>query len=415
MNQKLSSRIIFYAAIAAFSGFLFGFDTVVISGADKILQKLWHSSDLFHGLMVMSMALWGTVIGAIFGHLPTNYMGRKKSLFFIGVLFAFSAAGTAIAQDPWTFSIARFLGGLGIGISTIAAPSYISEIAPASHRGRLVGLYQFNIVFGIVMAFFSNYVLKDCGQNAWRFMLGVQIIPSLLFALGCLIIPESGRWKSIQTPGTKTISKSIFHPTYRKVLWMTFFVALFNQFSGINAFLYYAPRIFDLAGLNENASYLSSVGVGLMNLLFTIIGVSLIDKLGRKTLMYIGGIGYIISLGLVFVSFQFQWNSSIIPYFFFLFIGSHAIGQGAVIWVFISELFPDHLRASGQGFGSTIHWIFAASIPALIPFLFERIGPATVFGIFGLAMCVQFVWIHWWMPETKGKSLEDITNELHSN
>lgn len=410
--EQLTTHKALFASIAAFSGFLFGFDTVVISGADKTLQELWHTTDLFHGWIVMSMALWGTVLGAVFGYLPTNFIGRKKSLLAIGVLFALSSCGTALADGPWIFSISRFLGGIGIGVSTIAAPSYISEIAPTKYRGRLVGLYQFNIVFGIVIAFLSNFYLKDWGVNAWRYMLGVQIIPSILFAFGCFFIPESPRWISVQDTSDTEKNDSIFHLTYRKVLWLTFFVALFNQFSGINAFLYYAPRIFDLAGLDENASYLSSVGVGLVNFIFTLLGVSLIDKLGRKTLMYIGGTGYIVSLGLVFLSFQFHWHGSIVPYFFFLFIASHAIGQGTVIWVFISELFPDNLRAAGQGFGSTVHWLFAAVIPALIPFLFDKIGAANVFGIFCFFMVIQFIWIRKWMPETKGKSLEEISEEL---
>jgi len=407
--EQLTTRTALFAGIAAFSGFLFGFDTVVISGADKTLQELWHTSDLFHGGIVMSMALWGTVLGAVFGHLPTNYFGRKKSLLTIGVLFAISAFGTALAQDPWIFSIARFLGGLGIGVSTIAAPSYISEISPARFRGRLVGLYQFNIVFGIVIAFLSNFILKDWGPNAWRYMLGVQIIPSIIFAIACLFIPESERWETAHQTIT---SDRIFDAAYRKVLWLSFFVAFFNQLSGINAFLYYAPRIFDLAGLNEKAAYLSSIGVGLVNLCFTILGVSLIDKVGRKTLMYIGGVGYVLSLGLVTASFHWHWNEDFVPYFFFLFIASHAIGQGTVIWVFISELFPDHLRAAGQGFGSTVHWILAASIPAFIPFLFDQIGASLVFAFFCLAMCLQLIWIRWFMPETKGKSMEEITSEL---
>lgn len=407
--EQLTKRTALYAGIASFSGFLFGFDTVVISGADKILQDLWQTSDLFHGGIVMSMALWGTVLGAVFGHIPTNILGRKKSLISIGILFTLSAAGTALAQGPWFFAIARFLGGIGIGVSTIAAPSYISEISPARFRGRLVGLYQFNIVFGIVIAFLSNFLLKDVGPNAWRYMLGVQIVPSVIFALAGLILPESVRW---ETAKHSISNERIYDTSYRKVLWLSFFVAFFNQLSGINAFLYYAPRIFDLAGLNEKAAHLSSVGVGLVNLCFTFLGVALVDKVGRKKLMYIGGVGYICSLGLVTASFHWQWNEELVPYFFFLFIAAHAIGQGTVIWVFISELFPDHLRAAGQGFGSTIHWILAALIPALIPYLFEQIGADIVFAIFCLAMCAQLIWIYWFMPETRGKSIEEITAEL---
>ena len=306
MNKKIFK----WSIIASFAGFLFGFDTVVISGADKTLQELWHSSDFFHGSVVMAMALWGTVIGAIFGGIPTNQLGRKKTLLIIGILFSISAAGTALANNPFVFAFFRFIGGLGIGVSTIAAPAYISEISPAKDRGTLVGLYQFNIVLGILCAFLSNYLLSDVGVNAWRWMLGVQVFPSVLYSVMAFTIPESPRWlftkdkadeariifdkigskedvQSIMDELQKNSSNSashenIFIKKYRFQLILVFLIAAFNQLSGINAFLYYAPRIFEEAGLGAKTALLSSIGIGFINLLFTLIGVYLIDRLGRK-------------------------------------------------------------------------------------------------------------------------------------
>lgn len=435
------NKLFYWSIVVALAGFLFGFDTVVISGADKQLQALWQTSDLFHGLVVMSMALWGTVIGALFGSIPTNVLGRKKTLVWIGVLFFLSSIGTALSVGPYMFAFFRFLGGLGIGASTIAAPTYVSEIAPAKKRGRLVALYQFNIVFGILMAFTSNYFLSDFGAESWRWMLGIQVIPSFIYTLLVFGVPESPRWlleyknerqkaieilrqvdpeanpveeiAAIETEKSHEVMKeSIFLKKFRTPLLLAFFIAFFNQLSGINAFLYYAPRIFELAGLEKSASFLSSIGIGLINLIFTLIGISLIDKYGRKTLMYIGSVGYIISLGLVSLAFLMKWNGMLVPIFFFLFIAAHAIGQGAVIWVFISEIFPNKLRAAGQSFGSSVHWILAALIPSFIPFLFKTIGTATVFSIFCLMMVLQLVWVIFRMPETKGKTLEKMSEEL---
>lgn len=438
MNQK---KILYWSIIVALAGFLFGFDTVVISGADKQLQQLWGSSDLFHGLVVMSSALWGTVIGAVFGAFPTNILGRKYTLLLIGILFFVSSVGTAFANDPFLFSIFRFLGGIGIGASTIAAPTYVSEIAPAKDRGKLVALYQFNIVFGILIAFTSNYYLQDIGANSWRWMLGIQAFPSLIYTLLIFWIPESPRWileykkdlnkarailKQIYTDEAVATAitameketqqedknESIFMKKYRKPLLLAFFIAFFNQLSGINAFLYYAPRIFELAGLEKSASFLSSIGIGIINLIFTMIGIALIDRFGRKTLMYLGSVGYIISLGLVTTAFYYEWKGMAVPLFFFLFIASHAVGQGAVIWVFISELFPNKLRAAGSSFGTSVHWVLAALIPSFIPFLFKVIGTTTVFAIFCLMMVLQLLWVFTKMPETKGRTLEELSESL---
>ena len=433
------SKIMMWAITAALAGFLFGFDVVVISGADKKLQLLWNSSDAFHGAVVMGMALWGTVIGAIFGGIPTNRWGRKKTLLTIGVLYALSAIGSALSNDPYVFAFFRFMGGLGVGASTIAAPAYISEIAPAKDRGRLVSLYQFNIVLGILVAFFSNYLLSGIGDNDWRWMLGVQAIPAIIYTLFVITIPESPRWLISQSrvEEAKKVMKiispdqdsellatqmeedyadapkeNIFMKKYRFPLTLAFLVAFFNQMSGINAFLYYAPRIFGEAGLGEKTALLSSIGIGIVNMVFTLVGVNLIDKVGRKKLMFIGSIGYIISLGLVSMAFYFHWTGLAIPIFLFLFIASHAIGQGTIIWVFISEIFPNHLRASGQSFGSSTHWVLAAIIPSLIPTLFSTIGPVTVFLVFTIAMVFQLLFVIFMMPETKGTTLEKLSKSL---
>jgi len=422
----------------ALAGLLFGFDTIVISGADQTLQNLWGSTDQFHGFVVMGMALWGTVIGAIFGGIPTNKFGRKNTLIGIGILFFVSALGSAFANDPYMFAFFRFIGGLGVGASTIAAPAYISEIAPTEKRGRLVAMYQLSIVLGILLAFLSNYLLRNLGPNAWRWMMGVEAIPAVIYGIVVLFVPRSPRWLVLKgrlkearqalskvnpevhfdsfvdqiTTNDSSNSDTIFLKKFRKPLSLVFFIALFNQLSGINALLYYGPRIFEAAGLGESSAYLSSVGIGITNVFFTILGMILIDRLGRKRLMYIGSVGYIISLGLVALSFHLGWGGLAVPVFLFIFIAAHAIGQGTVIWVFIAELFPTHLRASGQAFGSSVHWVLAAIIPSFIPLLFTKVGAGNVFTFFAIMMVVQLIWVHIKMPETKGVSLEDVGKTL---
>ena len=435
------NKILLWSIVVALAGFLFGFDTVVISGADKKLQALWGSSDMFHGTVVMAMALWGTVIGAMFGGIPTDKLGRKKTLIWIGIFYTVSALGSAMVNDPYTFAFFRFLGGLGVGASTIAAPAYVSEIAPPKDRGRLVALYQFNIVLGILIAFFSNYLLSNVGENAWRWMIGVEAIPAVIYTLLVFTVPKSPRWlllKGRDNEAVRTLKilypdknvdeviseikasqsthvdskETIFMKKYRFPLTLAFLIAFFNQFSGINAFLYYAPRIFQEAGLGESTALLSSIGIGVTNLVFTLVGVALIDRLGRKPLMFIGSIGYIISLSLVAMAFFLNWEGMSVPIFLFIFIASHAIGQGAVIWVFISEIFPDHLRATGQSFGTSTHWILAAIIPSLVPFLFAEIGAGVVFAIFAFMMVLQLIFVIFMMPETKGVSLEELEKKL---
>tara|TARA_R110000868_G_scaffold34248_19_gene123733 strand:+ start:699 stop:2027 length:1329 start_codon:yes stop_codon:yes gene_type:complete len=436
MNRK----ILIWSITAALAGFLFGFDTVVISGADKKLQLLWQSSDAFHGSVVMAMALWGTVFGALFGGIPTNKIGRKNTLIWIGLFYFVSAVGSSLANDPHTFAFFRFLGGVGVGASTIAAPAYVSEISPPKKRGRLVSLYQFNIVLGILIAFLSNYLLRNVGENAWRWMVGVEAFPAFIYTILIFTVPKSPRWliskhryqeakeviaiinpegnaealmSEIKSENeTHVPGENIFMKKYRFPLMLAFLIAFFNQLSGINAFLYYAPRIFEEAGLGESAALLSSIGIGITNLLFTLLGVFFIDRLGRKTLMYIGSIGYIISLSLVSMAFFLNWEGLAVPIFLFMFIASHAIGQGAIIWVFISEIFPNNLRASGQSFGTSTHWVLAAIIPSLVPMLFSTIGAGVVFLFFAIMMVFQLLFVVFIMPETKGVSLEELSNKL---
>ena len=442
-----NSKLIFWSITVALAGFLFGFDTVVISGAEKKLSEMWSqytlfgSSDTFHGIVVVGSALWGTVLGAFIGAYPTNKLGRKNTLILIGILYTISAIGSALVSDPYTFAFFRFIGGIGVGASTIAAPAYVSEIAPADKRGRLVALYQFNIVFGIVCALISNYLInRFVGEDAWRWMIGAEAIPAIIYSLMVFTIPMSPRWlilkgkiseakailqklhpvnevnsiveKTQNSFKLNTAKESIFDKKYRFPLMLVFAIAMFNQFSGINAILYYAPRIFEMAGFNEENSFLVSILLGVVNLVFTLIGLSLIDKFGRKKLMYLGSFGYLISLGLVVYAFASDWLGIQVAVFLCIFIAAHAMSQGAVIWVFISELFPNHLRAQGQSVGSATHWILAAIIPSFIPILFKTVGAPFVFGFFAFMMLLQLLWVHYLMPETKGKSLEELANEM---
>ena len=442
----MKGRILYYSIVTALAGFLFGFDTVVISGADQQLQELWNSSNLFHGFVVMSMALWGTVIGAIFGNIPTDRLGRKKTLIWIGVLYFISALGSAIVSDPYTFSFFRFIGGLGVGASTIAAPAYVTEIAPAKNRGKLVAMYQFNIVLGILIAFVSNYLLKNIAADSWRWMIGVESIPALIYFLMVLRIPESPRWlllkkgdrnkateifrmlgfsnleaidkkmnQMLEESGKEEEGVSIFNKRFLYPTLLAFLIAFFNQMSGINAVLYYAPRIMAEAGLAEESALLSSIGIGVTNMVFTLIGLNLIDRLGRKKLMYIGSIGYITSLFLVSLAFFQDWTGMAVPWFLFIFIASHAIGQGTVIWVFISEIFPNKQRAQGQSLGSSTHWVMAALITVFLPPLLSGAdNPGYVFLIFASLMVLQLVFVIFMMPETKRVSLEDLQKKLQS-
>lgn len=446
MNKN---KLLLYSVVAALAGFIFGFDTVVISGANEPIKKLWNTSPLFHGTFIMSMALWGTVIGAIFGGWPSQQFGRKKTLWWVGVFFAVSALGTAIAPDPYTFSFFRFIGGLGIGISSVVAPAYISEISTPATRGRLVGMYQFNIVFGILIAYMSNYLLKGVGgDNDWRWMLGVMAVPSLIYTVMVMLVPESPRWlltkKSDETSARQVLSQigcpdidaevkaildsnkqstnsgaaSVLNRKYSKVVWLAFMVAFFNQLSGINFILYYAPELLGRAGIAEKDSLLNSISLGGINLIFTFVGLYLIDKLGRKTLLLIGSLGYILSLSMVAIAFKTEGSNLFLMVSLLLFIASHAIGQGSVIWVFISEIFPNRVRAFGQSFGASVHWVFAAIITLITPVFLDKDkgifgqNPWPIFAFFALMMVLQLVWVLTKVPETKGVSLEELEKKL---
>lgn len=449
-NGNSSSNLFGISLIAALAGFIFGFDTVVISGANLPIKELWHTSPWFHGFFIMSMALWGTVVGSIFGGIPTEKYGRKKVLLWIGILFSVSAIGSALAQDPYMFSFFRFIGGLGIGVSSVAAPTYISEISTPKTRGRLGAMYQFNIVFGILIAFLSNYFLEGKGgENDWRWMLGVMAVPSLIYTIMVFGIPESPRWllsvkKDLATAKKVMLrlgvpnpdaeiasitasndheaksggSSNFFSSKYSVIIWLAFMVAFFNQWSGINFILYYAPEILERAGLAAKDSLFNSIAIGGTNLLFTFVGLYLIDRAGRKTLLTIGSIGYIISLSMVAWAFYSGAGAGFLLFFLLLFVASHAVGQGAVIWVFISEIFPNKVRATGQSFGASVHWVFAAIITLITPAFLDKDNgifkdnPWPIFGFFAFMMALQLVWVLTKVPETKGVSLEDLEKKL---
>lgn len=458
MSNKISTAgngLFGISLTAALAGFIFGFDMVVISGADKAIQSLWQTSPWFHGFFIMSMALWGTVIGSIFGGAPTEKYGRKKILLLVGILFTVSSIGSALANDAYLFSFFRLLGGIGIGISSVAAPTYISEISTAQSRGRLVAMYQFNIVFGILIAYLSNYFLEGIGgENDWRLMLGVMTVPSLIYSLMVFSIPESPRWlisKKGDMEGAKAVmmrlglegidallkgntvdgsqltvdnqqptvnSQPFISKKHYRIIGLAFMIAFFNQVSGINFILYYAPRILAAAGLAEQESLLNSIAIGGTNLVFTFVGLYLIDRLGRKTLLLIGSVGYVISLCMVSYAFYASASPAFLLFFLLMFIASHAVGQGAVIWVLISEIFPNHIRAKGQALGASVHWVFAALITLVAPvFIDDKQGifkdnPWPIFAFFACMMLAQLIWVLIKVPETKGVSLEELENQL---
>lgn len=435
-----------WSLTVALAGFLFGFDTVVISGANTPIKELWHTSAWFHGVFIMSMALWGTVLGSLAGGIPTKRIGRKKTLIWVGVLYLVSALGSGLATDPYMFSFFRFLGGVGVGASTVAAPTYISEISTANSRGRLVALYQFNIVFGILVAFISNYLFDGfSGSNDWRWMLGIEAVPAALYCMLILGVPNSPRWllvergdkegalqtlqllhSNVQTAqaelkaivahqSQEVSSGNVFSGKYNKSLILAFLLAFFNQLSGINFILYYAPVILENAGFASSDSLLSSISIGGTNLVFTIVGVYLIDRVGRKSLMYLGSVGYIVSLAMVAYGFKTEASAGFNLFFILMFIASHAVGQGAVIWVFIAEIFPNSVRAAGQAWGTGTHWVFAALITMLGEVVIEAFPGWTVFAFFAGFMILQLLFTHFMMPETKGVSLEELQDQLESN
>ncbi len=435
--------LLFWSVVVALGGFLFGFDTAVISGAEKSIQSYWNLSAFEHGITI-SVALFGTVIGAALGGLPSDRLGRRKTLVVIAILFLVSSVFTALATNWFLFLLFRFMGGLGVGASSVTAPVYISEISSAHNRGRLVALFQFNVVTGILVSYLSNYLIGiSLGDQSWRWMLGIMAIPSFLFLVLLRYVPESPRWlilhnrkmdsarrtlqiidpekyeqeieaitKQRETDKHKTREK-LFTARYRFPIFLAVTFAVFNQVSGINAIIYYAPRIFESSGLATDSSLLSSVAIGAVNLIFTFLALSLIDRFGRRKLMFTGTIGLIATLGAVAYLFMHSSsNPAVIVVLLLAYIAFFAMSQGACIWVFIAEIFPNKVRAKGQTLGSLTHWVMATVITFIFPVISESLGEGVIFGFFCCMMVLQLGFVIKYMPETKGRSLEELEGNL---
>ncbi|MFP4500361.1 MAG: sugar porter family MFS transporter [Candidatus Hydrogenedentota bacterium] len=445
MNRSLFGT----ALIAALGGLLFGFDTAVISGTVSALERVFTLNESWLGFTV-STALIGTIAGALIAGKPADLLGRRTTLFIIAALYFVSAVGSALAWDWHSFIVFRFIGGIGVGGASVVSPMYTAEISPARYRGRLVALTQFNIVLGILLAFLSNYIIKllGLGDIEWRWMFGVEAAPAAVFFVLLLLVPRSPRWlvaqglndearPVLERFGTDTggvdeeigaieaslaaeenaLREPFFQAKYSKAILLAVLIAMFNQLSGINAVLYYAPRIFEMAGAGENAAYLSSVIIGFTNLVFTMAALLIIDHFGRKRLMFVGSIGYIVSLATVSACF-YQYGAEftdtgglVVLGALMLFIASHAFGQGAVIWVFIGEIFPNKVRARGQGLGSFTHWIMNAVVAGTFPF-FAQFNTGHIFAVYAAMMFLQLLWVIFLMPETKGVPLEQIKERL---
>jgi SP family arabinose:H+ symporter-like MFS transporter len=442
MKSKSSNRVFTWSIIVALGGFLFGFDTAVISGAEKQIQELFHLSSFMHGFTISS-ALIGTVIGALISGKPADRYGRKPILFLIAALYVITAVGSALANHVSSFILFRLLGGIGVGASSVVAPMYIAEISPAKIRGRMVAMFQFNVIFGILVAYVSNYLLRDAGSEPWRWMLGVAGIPAFLFFSLLFLVPESPRFliKIGQIAKAKLIlerieissideeieeiklsmvqssieKQTLFSRIYFKPISIAFLVAMFNQFSGINAILYYAPRIFELSGLTNTDSLFQSILIGITNGIFTILGLILIDKAGRKKLLITGSIGMSVCLGLVARTFYTQDFSGFgLLIYLLVYIMFFAFSTGAVIWVLIAEIFPNNVRGKGQSLGSFTHWFFAALITFLFP-IFEKssqYGVGYAFTFFSIMMIVQVIVFWKYLPETKKRTLEELGGNL---
>lgn len=442
MGLKVNKNVFLWSIIVALGGFLFGFDTAVISGVEKHIQNLFQLTPFWHGFTISS-ALIGTVIGALISGKPADRYGRKPILFVIAALYVISAIGSALASNVSLFIIFRFLGGIGVGASSVVAPMYIAEISPAKIRGRMTAMFQFNVIFGILIAYISNFLLRDVGTEPWRWMLGVTGIPAFIFFILLFIIPESPRFlikigqiakarlilekievssideeiEEIKINMSKLLSKNqnLFSRVYFKPISIAFLVAMFNQFSGINAILYYAPRIFELSGLSNADSMFQSILIGVTNGVFTILGMILIDKVGRKKLLIVGSIGMSICLGLIAKTFYTQDFSGFgLLVFLLTYIMFFGFSTGAVIWVLIAEVFPNSIRGKGQSLGSFTHWFFAALITFLFPVVekLSQFGVGHAFMFFSIMMVVQIIVVWKYFPETKGRTLEDLGENL---
>ena len=438
--MKLNSTLLKSTVVAALGGLLFGFDTAVIAGAIDALQGLYHLSPFWKGFTV-SAALVGTVMGSILAGIPGDRLGRRASLRWMAILYVVSAVGCAFAWNWSALVFFRFIGGLGIGGSSVLGPMYIAEIAPAKWRGRLVGVFQFNVVFGILLAYFSNYLIGTMGfgDAEWRWKLGVSGIPAALFLLMLFGIPESPRWlvkkgrtneagdvlrltgeenadqelkEIVESIGAEHVtSDALFTSKYRVPIFLAVTIGMFNQLSGINAILYYLNSIFAYAGFSKVSGDLQSVAVGATNLLFTMIAMSVIDKLGRKTLLLVGSIGTCLSLAGVAAIFLTNRHQELLVWMLIGFIAFFAFSQGAVIWVYLSEVFPNRVRAKGQSLGSFSHWIMNALISWTFPLMAASSG-GYPFAFFSAMMVVQFFVVFFFYPETKGISLEEMQKKL---
>ena len=441
MNRQLFSATI----IAALGGFLFGFDTAVISGTTGRLQIVFELTSAYLGFTVAS-ALIGTVVGSLVAGKPADALGRRASLTLIAILYFVSAVGSGLAWDWYSFLFFRFLGGIGVGGASVVSPMYIAEISPARYRGRLVAVTQFNIVLGILVAYFSNYLIAqlDLGAMEWRWMFGIEALPAAVFFFLLFLTPYSPRWLAAQGRTTEarsvlealgndagsaddelreieaslalerhSLQEPLFQKVYRQPIQLAVLIAVFNQLSGINALMYYAPHIFRLAGADENSALLQAVAVGGTSLVFTMAALAVIDRFGRRKLMVVGSIGYILSLSGTAAAFYTygtnfnEFGSAAVLASLLVFIASHAFGQGAVIWVFLSEIFPNRVRARGQALGSFTHWFMAALVSWTFPIVAEVSGGHT-FAFYAAMMVLQLVWVLRVMPETKGVPLEEI-------
>jgi SP family xylose:H+ symportor-like MFS transporter len=450
--MKHNPTLILSAVVAALGGFLFGFDTAVISGTTQWLEEFFRLTSASLGFTVAS-AILGTIAGAVVVGRPSDRYGRRAVLFILALLYLGSAIGSALAQNWYMFLIYRFLGGIGVGGSSVVAPIYIAEISPARKRGRMVAIVQFNVVMGMLIAYLSNYLISTLGLGdvEWRWMFGVEAFPALLFFVLLFFIPLSPRWlvarKRIeeaalvlgkcgtdsgsveeeieeireslkQASGRK--SERLFSRKYRKPIFLAMAIAVFNQLSGINAVLYYAPYIFKMAGAGSQTALLQSVAIGGTFVVFTMLALSVIDRFGRKTLMIAGSVGYIISLAVTawaFYTYGTDFNragGTVVLASILVFMAAHSFGQGTVIWVFISEVFPNSVRARGQALGSFTHWFMAAVISWSFPIIADISGGHT-FAFYAACMVGQLLWVLLVMPETRGLTLESIQKKLSLN
>jgi sugar porter (SP) family MFS transporter len=438
--MPLNSVLLRSTVVAALGGLLFGFDTVVISGTTQALTDLFHLSPLALGVTVSS-ALAGTIVGSMLAGLPGDAYGRRDSLRILAVLYFVSAVGCGFAWNWTALVIFRVIGGLAIGGSSVLGPMYIAEIAPAKYRGRLVGLFQFNVVFGILLAYFSNYLMGilNLGAAEWRWKLGIAALPAAFFLVMLFGIPRSPRWLAkkqridearevLRITGEENYEQelqdivasvdadhsagdSLFSSKYRFPIFLAVSIAMFNQLSGINAILYYLNQIFAQAGFNKVSSDLQAVAIGATNLVFTMIAMTLIDRIGRKKLLLTGAVGTALCLAGVAYVFLSRSHENILVALLVCYIAFFAFSQGAVIWVYIGEVFPNRVRASGQSLGSFTHWLMAGIISLGFPAVAAKSG-GYPFIFFSAMMALQFFVVLIWYPETKGITLEDMQKKL---